>query len=287
MLLLLDCSNHDYHTNHVYNNQRKLSNCEISCYDKRVMITYHSLLFTIFFSFKKKAKNNARNRKNSINEHDDRVVDSQLNENLEDLNEKDDDQVSENVSPVNHEGEEVWEVKELFGSDEKISRDDDKDYVSALQQHPTNESCKNDEPTLQQHLTNESDKNNESTLQQPLANDDKDDDSTFQKHLTNEGDKDCESTYQQHLTNEQSKGDSNFEAVKNPFKVSQFDKNSKISVSCIPDASPVNPEYSFQIRNPDESKELVAAFVKEVPVAGMFSFILTDCNSFFSFFFFS
>lgn len=200
---------------------------------------------------------------------------------MEDLNEKDDDQVSENVSPVNHEGEEVWEVKELFGSDEKISRDDDKDYESALQQHPTNESCKNDEPTLQQHLTNKSDKNNESTLQQPLANDDKDDDSTFQKHLTNEGDKDCESTYQQHLTNEQSKGDSNFEAVKNPFKVSQFDKNSKISVSCIPDASPVNPEYSLQIRNPDESKELVAAFVKEVPVAGMFSFILTDCSSFF------
>lgn len=198
---------------------------------------------------------------------------------MEELNEKNDDQVSENVSPVDHEGEEVWEVKELFGSDEKISRDGDKDYESALQQNPTNESCKNDEPTLQQHLTNESNKNNESTLQQPLTNDaDKDNDSTSQKHLTNEGDKDCESTYQQHLTNEQSNGDSNFEAVKNPFKVSQFDKNSKISVSCIPDASPVNPEYSSQIRNPDESKELVAAFVREVSVAGMFSFILTDCS---------
>lgn len=262
-----------------------------------MIITYHfyySLCF--FFSFKKKAKNNARNRKNSISEHDDRVANSQLNENLEDLNEKDDDQDSEKLSPVDHEDEEVWEVKELFGSDEKISRDGDKDYESTLQQHPRNEDDKNDESTLQQHLTNESDKDDEFTLQQHLTNDgdkdhdstfqqlltnegDKDDESTIQKHLTDEGDKNYESTLQQHLPNKLSNGDSNFEDVKkdNPFKVPQFDKNSRISVSCTPDTSSVNPEYSSQVGNPDESKDLAAVFVREVPDAGMFSFILTYC----------
>lgn len=218
---------------------------------------------------------------------------------MEDLNEKDDDQDSEKLSPVDHEDEEVWEVKELFGSDEKISRDGDKDYESALQQHPTNEDDKNDECTLQQHLTNESDKDDESTLQQHLTNDgdkkddstfqqlltnegDKDDESTIQKHLTDEGDKDYESTLQQHLSDEQSNRDSNFEDAKkdNPFKVSQFDKNCRISVCCTPDTSSVNPEYSSQVGNPDESKESVAVFVREVPDAGMFSFILTYCCSF-------
>lgn len=217
---------------------------------------------------------------------------------MEDLNEKDDDQDSEKLSPVDHENEEVWEVKELFGSDEKISRDGDKDYESALQQHPTNED-KNDESILQHHLTNESDKDDESTLQQHLTNDghkdydstlqqhltnegDKYDESTIQRHLIDEGDKDNQSSLQQHLTNEQSNGDSKFEDVKkdNPKEVSQFDKNSGISVSCTPDTSSVNPEYSSQVGNPDESKELEGAFVKEAPDAGMFSFILTVCCSF-------